>query len=185
MWLARLDIAIRDEAPEDVAAIRELTRRAFAPMAYSDGREPDIIDALRRAGALAISLVAIRNAQPVGHVAFSPATAIDGSSHWYALGPVAVDPPLQRKGIGSALIERGIARLRQRAAAGCIVIGDPSYYGRFGFRPAPTLAPPGYPQEFFMLLPLSVAEPMAAMGFHPAFGATANPHPPNQFTGPS
>jgi predicted N-acetyltransferase YhbS len=185
MWPTRLDIAIRDEAPEDVAAIRELTRRAFASMPHSDGREPEIIDALRREGALAISLVALRDQQVVGHVAFSPATAADGTADWYALGPVAVDPPLQRKGIGSALIERGIERLRERDAAGCIVIGDPSYYTRFGFRSAPALAPPSYPSEFFMLLPLSVAEPTAAMGFHPAFGATANPHPPNQFTGPS
>jgi putative acetyltransferase len=164
-----LDIIIRDEQPGDHAAIYDLTARAFAPMPYSDGDEQDLIDALRAAGALAISLVALLEGKLVGHVAFSPATAADGSAGWYALGPVSAEPELQRQGIGSALIHEGIRRLREREAAGCILVGNPDYYSRFGFRPYPTLAPAGQPPEYFMILPLAVTEPSTVVEFHPAF----------------
>lgn len=169
MWLACLDITIRDEVPEDVAAIHELTRRAFASMPHSDGREPAIIDALRQEGALALSLVAIRRGELVGHAAFSPATAEDGTPGWHTLGPVAVDPLVQRKGIGSALIQLGVERLREQGAAGCIVLGDPSYYARFGFQPAPKQAPADYPAEYFMILPFNANLAATTIGFHPAF----------------
>lgn len=170
MGLESLDIAIRDEAPEDVAAIRDVTQRAFASAPHGDGREPELIDALRREGAFVISLVAIRNDKLVGHIAFSPATAGDGAPGWHALGPVSVEPNLQRKGIGSRLIEQGIERLRERGAAGCIVLGDPSFYRRFGFHPAPNQAPAGYPAEYFMTLPFVAVVAETTIDFHPLFG---------------
>ena len=74
-----------------------------------------------------------RGDELLGHVAFSP-VAIDGRSDgWYGLGPVSVRPDRQRTGIGIALIETGLSRLRERGAAGCVLIGDPAYYGPFGF----------------------------------------------------
>ena len=125
---------IRSEREGDARAIRALTERAFRPMAFSDGTEPAVIDRLRERGELALSLVAEVDGAVAGHVAFSVAAIGDsGESGWYALGPVAVDPPRQRTGIGTALIERGLDTLRARGARGVVLIGDPAYYRRFGF----------------------------------------------------
>lgn len=125
---------IRPERAGDERAIHRLTLAAFEPMSYSDGTEAAALDALRRDGDLTLSLVALDGDEIVGHVAFSPVT-VDGSHDgWYGLGPVAVRPGRQRTGIGTALIEEGLARLRARGARGCALIGDPSYYRRFGFR---------------------------------------------------
>ena len=65
---------------------------------------------------------------------------------------MAVEPELQRKGIGHQLINEGLGKLREWNAAGCIVLGDPNYYQRFGFLPFPALAPAGHPPEYFMML---------------------------------
>lgn len=102
-------------------------------MPFSDGSEADIIRALRGSGDLALSLVAEEDGPVVGHVAFSP-VAIEGmDGDWFGLGPIAVQEDRQRQGIGRALIECGLDLLRQRGAAGCVVIGDPAIYGRVGF----------------------------------------------------
>lgn len=95
------ELRIRPETATDRAAIQDLTTRAFAGRSYSDGDEQDLIEALRNAGALAVSLVAEANGKIVGHVALSPAFAQDGSQGWYALGPISVDPAHQRQGIGA------------------------------------------------------------------------------------
>ncbi len=165
-----MDVVIRPETERDHAAIYDVTKRSFAPMPYSDGDEQDVIDRLRAAGALAISLVAERDGVVVGHVAFSPAFAADGSGGWFALGPVSVEPGLQRQGVGKMLINAGIQMLRERDAAGCVLVGNPKYYSRFGFKPFPDLAPDGQPAEFFMILPLRVTAPHVVVGFHPVFG---------------
>src|SRR5689334_19168125 len=117
-----LDVLIRPEAPGDVRDIWQVTKDAFAGRPYAEGTEQDIIDALRAQGALAISLVAEYRGRLVGHVAFSPAVPEDFSSGWYTLGPVSVEPEVQRQGIGKALIGAGISRLRELGAAGCIVV---------------------------------------------------------------
>ncbi len=125
---------IRDERPGDAAAIHTLTAEAFAPMPYSDGTEAPIVDALRAEGDLTLSLVAVAGEDGiVGHVAFSP-VRIDGRhGGWYGLGPLSVRPGHQRRGIGSRLVRDGLTRLRGMGAKGCALIGDPAYYGRFGF----------------------------------------------------
>ena len=164
-----MDVIIRAETDRDHAAIYDITKRAFAPMPYADGDEQDLIEKLRAAGALAISLVAERGGAAAGHVAFSPAFAADGSRGWFALGPVSVEPGLQKTGIGKTLIEAGIDMLRARDAAGCVLVGNPKYYSRFGFKSFPKVAPDGQPAEFFMILPLRVAEPRVVVGFHPVF----------------
>lgn len=108
------DMIIRPESPADHSLIRDLTARAFAGAAHADGSEPRIIDALRAAGALTLSLVAEVEGRPVGHVAVSPVTISDGTPNWYGLGPVSVDPPHQRSGIGSELVQAALAELRSR-----------------------------------------------------------------------
>lgn len=164
-----MDLHIRPETPSDYAAIYALTKRAFAPMPYAGGDEQDLINQLRDAGALAISLVAELESRIVAHVAFSPAFPADRSEGWYALGPVSAEPELKHRGIGSAVITAGLAMLRERDAAGCVLVGNPAYYSRFGFRPFPELCPEGEPAEFFQILPLHVVEPTAVVGFHPLF----------------
>ncbi|MDM8010546.1 MAG: N-acetyltransferase [Parasphingorhabdus sp.] len=164
-----MNVIIRPERPEDAAAIHDITRRAFAPMAYADGNEQDLIDRFRDAGALAISLVAERDGAVVGQASFTEAFAADGSPGWYALGPVAVEPGLQKQHIGSKLIEAGIAELRARDAAGCVLTGDPAYYRRFGFRPYPDLCPEGQPAAYYQILPLRVSAPDSVVCFHPLF----------------
>ncbi len=162
-------ILIRNERHEDRATIRDITQRAFAPMPFSEGDEHDLIDKLRCADALAISLIAELDGVVVGQVTFSPAFAAEGSAGWYALGPIAVEPALQKVGIGRKLIESGIDALRERDAAGCVLVGNPALYSHFGFLPYPHLAPPGQPAEFFQILPLRVAEPSCVVDFHPLF----------------
>jgi putative acetyltransferase len=105
----------------------------------------------------------------VGHVAFSPARPDDGSSGWYTLGPVSVDPAFQRRGIGRGLITEGLRTLASRNASGCIVLGDTRYYTRLGFVAAPNHAPAGEPKEYFMVLGLRSSIPTGTINFHDAF----------------
>ena len=124
---------IRDEIPGDEATIHELTKIAFAAVEMSDGSEPRIVDGLRKNGDLTLSLVALSDDQIVGHIAFSPVEISEASGQWYGLGPVSVHPEHQRAGIGRQLIATGLERLRSLNAAGCVLLGDPGYYSRFGF----------------------------------------------------
>ena len=130
---------IRPERHEDVDAIRAVTISAFKDMPHSSQTEAAIVDALRTAGAMTISLVAIQDGEVVGHLAFSPVTLNGEANGWYGLGPVSVRPDRQRTGIGQTLILEGLGRLRQLDAQGCVVLGDPGYYGRFGFVSDPGL----------------------------------------------
>ncbi len=138
-------------------------------MPYADGDEQDLIARFRNAGALALSLVAERDGAVVGQVTFTQAFAADGSPGWYALGPVSVEPACQSKGIGGQLIRAGIDWLWAQEAAGCILIGNPDYYRRFGFRKFPELVPQGMPAEYYQILPLGLAYPATVVGFHPLF----------------
>lgn len=166
------DFTLRDEASGDAEAIAALTRAAFEHHPHSRQTEAFIVAALRRDGALTLSLVAEVDGRVVGHVAFSPVRVSDGSAGWYGLGPVSVAPELQRQGIGSALIRQGLQRLRALGAQGCVLVGEPGYYGRFGFRADPALQLPGVPAEYFMSLPWSAARAGGTVAFHPAFEAT-------------
>lgn len=105
-------VVIRDETDADVAAIRDVTASAFEGLEVSRQTEPFIIAALRAGGALTVSLVAEVAGRVVGHIAFSPVTVSDGSRGWYGLGPLSVLPAYQRQGIGSALVEAGLSRLK-------------------------------------------------------------------------
>jgi len=169
------NITIRPEAPADIQAIEDLTIAAFRTLAVSNHTEQFILAALRAAGALTVSLVAEHEGRVVGHVAFSPVTISDDSRDWYGVGPLSVWPAMQRQGIGTALIQEGLARLKQRAARGCCLVGDPNYYRRFGFRNIPALVHEGVPPEVFLALPMGEAIPQGVIRFHNAFLATARP----------
>lgn len=165
-----MSAAIRPERAGDQSAIHNVVAAAFAGQLHSDGSEPGIVDRLRADGDLAISLVAEEGGELVGHAAFSPVTIADGSEGWFGLGPVAVSPERQGEGIGAALIERGLALLRERGAAGCVVLGDPAYYGRFGFAHDPALIYPGPPPEYFQRLAIGASGARGVVAYAPGFG---------------
>lgn len=160
---------IRAETVADHDAIHRVTAAAFASAKHASGTEARIVDALRDAGALSLSLVADIDGRVAGHVALSPVTLDDGSTGWYGLGPVAVDPRDQEHGVGSALIRAALAELPALRAAGCVVLGDPAYYTRFGFRRHTSLRYPGAPADYFMALSADAAFPSADVAYHPAF----------------
>lgn len=168
-----MDWIVRPETPADVGAIGEVTAAAFATLAVSQHTEQHVVRALREAGALAVSLVAEVGGQVVGHVAFSPVRIGDGTAGWYGLGPVSVLPEHQRRGIGRALIERGLALVRERGGQGCALVGDPGYYVRFGFRSVPGLVHAGVPPEVFLVLPFTDDVPQGEVVFHEEFRATS------------
>lgn len=162
-------ITIRPERPGDEDAIHRLTQAAFRDMPFSEGDEQHLVDALRRDGDLALSLVAEDGLRIVGHIAFSRVAISDATPDWYDLGPVSVWPELHKQGIGSALILHGIAELRERGAAGIVLLGSPAYYHRFGFRHEPQLRYPGPPPEYFQCLVLTGDLPAGEVTYAPAF----------------
>ncbi|WGS52253.1 N-acetyltransferase [Paraburkholderia sp. D15] len=167
-----MTVTIRTEHPADITAIEQLTRAAFADAPHTSGTEQAIVNALRRAGQLSLSLVAQRGGDIVGHVALSPVSVSDGTGNWFGLAPVSVLPACQREGIGSRLIQAALAHLRQTGAGGCVVLGDPGYYGRFGFVAEPRLVLPGVPAEYFQSILLDGAWPNGEVSYHESFNAT-------------
>lgn len=164
---------IHPETPLDHAAIRTINLEAFANHPYSHQTEHLIVEALRSAGALTLSLVAEDQGQVVGHIAFSPALVDGVDLGWYTLGPVAVSPDRQRQGIGSRLVRAGLEALRGLGANGCLLVGDPHFYERFGFRNAPSLRVEEVPAEYFLCLPFAGEVPRGIATHHPAFFVTA------------
>jgi putative acetyltransferase len=160
---------IRSETPSDIAAIRTINIAAFAAHRYSRHTEHLIVDALRHDRALAASLVAVRNDQPVGYIAFSKAEVGEMGGGWYLVGPVAVLPEFQRQGIGSLLLASGLEELRSRQAAGCVLVGDSRFYRRFGFDVHPGLVYQGVPNEFVLGLSFGTVSPTGAIKAHSAF----------------
>jgi putative acetyltransferase len=162
-------IVIRNETHDDVCAITEVTIAAFKTLEISNHTEQFIIDALRAAKALTVSLVAEIDGRVIGHIAFSPVTISDGTPNWYGLGPVSVLPEHQRTGIGKALIREGLSRLRDLNAQGCCLVGHPDYYRKFGFKNMFGLALEGVPQEFFFALSFDGHTPRGTVAFHEGF----------------
>ncbi len=162
---------IRPETPSDADAIDRITRRAFLHHPHSEQTEHFIVRALRADAALAVSLVAELDGRVVGHVAISQVAIDDGSAGWYGLGPIAVDPPYQGRGIGRALMQGALAALRSMGASGCVLVGDPALYRRFGFAHDPQLVYPDVPAAYFLALSLGTSRPRGQVRFHPAFQA--------------
>lgn len=162
---------IRKEVPADVSAIEAVTVAAFRSAEHSSGTEQHIIAALRGAGELVISLVAEEHGQVVGHLAASPVAISDGAANWYSLGPVSVVPERQAQGVGTLLVTSALEELRILGAAGCVVLGDPGYYGRFGFKVVDGLVYPGVPAAYFQALSFDGRFPQGEVAYHEAFSA--------------
>jgi len=153
--------AIRPETNADIPEIHAVVRAAFGQPG-----EADLVDALRRSGALTLSVVAMIDGRIVGHIAFSPIT-IAGEQLALALAPMAVAPHCQRQGIGSALIQWALEECRRLEHKVIIVVGEPAYYGRFGFVPASPLGiecPFAVTPDAFMVLELSPGAAKACRG---------------------
>lgn len=166
-------VVIRPETPADVDGIRQVNITAFENHPISHQTEHLIVDALRSANALELSLVADDAGEVVGHIAFSPTVIGDATSGWFLVGPVAVHPRRQGEGIGRALVEAGLEELRSRAALGCVLVGDPAFYRRFGFQCNPGVTYPGVPDEVVLCLPLSDEVPAGEVLAHAAFSVEA------------
>jgi putative acetyltransferase len=121
---------IRPERPDDVPGIHAVHAASFPTDA-----EARLVDLLRAAGRLRVSLVAEVDRRVVGHVAFSPVTAASGAVG-IGLAPVAVVEAYRRRGIAADLIRAGLEACRAAGFGWAVVLGEPAYYARFGFRPA-------------------------------------------------
>ena len=162
---------IRNENESDFGAITEITIAAFENEPHSNHTEQFIIKSLRAANALTVSLVAEIEGKVVGHIAFSPVTISGQSCDWYGLGPVSVKSGFQRQGIGSALVNEGMRLLKASGARGCMLVGDPNYYKRFGFRNIPGLILEGVRPENFLALPFGEDDAHGVVVFHEGFNA--------------
>jgi putative acetyltransferase len=166
-------IVVRAETPADHEQVREVHRGAFQGEV-----EADIVDALRGAPG-AISLVAAESASVVGHIFFCPVEVAGGGPAISAagLGPMAVLPEHQRRGIGSRLVREGLEACRRLGFDAVVLVGHPSYYPRFGFGPAGRFGLRcafDVPDEAFMALPLAPGGLPAGGGlvrYRPEFGA--------------
>jgi putative acetyltransferase len=167
-----MNITIRGETESDIDAISEITKAAFQSLQISNHTEQFIINALREAEALTISLVAEADNKVVGHIAFSPVTISDGSRDWYGLGPISVSPELQKQGIGKSLIQEGLSVLTALGGKGCVLVGHPGYYRRFGFRNLPDLIVDGVPSQYVVALSFDENTPHGTVAFHEGFAAT-------------
>jgi len=160
---------IRKETVADIEKIAEVTIAAFNTLPISNHTEQYIINALRAADALTISLVAENNGRIFGHIAFSPVTISDGSTGWYGLGPVSVLPDYHKQGIGKSLVNDGLSLLKDMGGQGCALVGDPNYYKRFDFKNIPDLIHEGIPPEVFLVLPFTAKVPQGVVVFHEGF----------------
>lgn len=163
---------LRPERPADLAAIKLINDLAF-------GRdvESGLIDDLRQAGALTLSLVALEGGEPLGHITFSPVTveAPGGAYPAQSLSSMAVLPGQQKLGVGGRLAREGLMLLAAQGQPGVVVLGHPSYYPRFGFERASAFGlrwGHAYPDEAFMALELRpgyFAKRGGLVRYHPAF----------------
>jgi putative acetyltransferase len=169
MQLSGANMIIRPETPGDHAVIREILIAAFANHPHSHQTEHLIVEGLRADNALTASLVAEVDGDVVGQIAFSP-VKIGGKDHgWLALGPIAVFPSFQKQGIGQALVNEGLEAIRKLGAQGCVLVGDPAFYRRFGFEHNPALRMEGVPSEVLLCLPMCEDMPEGDLKHHPAF----------------
>ena len=160
---------IRAEQTSDIDAIRRVVTAAFAGVVQSNQKESLLVDQLREHGALIVSLVAHIKGHVVGHIAFSPVTVDGILCDWFGLGPLAVLPVYQRRGFGSRLVDAGLRSLRAIGAKGCVVLGEPDYYGRFSFAARDELILENVPAPFFLAQSFIGEYPCGKVLYHRAF----------------
>jgi putative acetyltransferase len=124
---------VRSERLDDIERVREINLEAF-----ETETEANLVNALRNSGIHYISLVFVKNNEVMGHIFFSPVELAGDTSglRIMGLGPMAVHPKFQNKGIGSSLIKAGIERCKSEGVDIIVVLGHPNYYPRFGFEPS-------------------------------------------------
>ncbi len=159
---------IRPERPSDLDAITNLVISAFKGNPYSQQNEHRILDALRNNDGLALSLVAEEGRRVIGHLAFSPVTIKGKPAGYYGLGPVAVLPEKQGRGTGTALIREGLRQMALKAKA-VVVLGEPEYYERFGFKAQKGLFLKGVPPENFLAYSFEGSLQKGEAEYHRAF----------------
>lgn len=164
-----MTIHIRKEKPEDICAIEMVTEAAYRKAPHTSHTEQFIVNALREAQALTLSLVAEENGVVIGHVAVSAVSISDGSQGWYGLGPISVMPDRQREGIGTLLMEAALDALRNIEAQGCVLLGSANYYRRFGFKADERLNFPEVPPEYFQMIAFTDHVPCGNVIYHYAF----------------
>ena len=150
-----MNLITRDETFNDAPAIREVNNQAF-----QQSLEGRLVDQLRENDGILASLVAVVEERIVGHILFSPVTLTinNGGLHGAGLGPMAVLPEFQRRGVGSKLITTGIARMRRRGISFIVVLGHAEYYPRFGFERASEYGVHcqwDVPDDAFMIMPIT------------------------------
>lgn len=159
---------IRPEGPQDAPAIATLITEAFLTAAHADGNEAEIVARLRAEGGLLLSLVSEGPNGIQGHIAASPCS-VGGQTGWACIAPLAVDPAQQRSGIGTALVGAALAQFRRLSVGGVVIVGDPAYYGRFGFAADPAIFAPDIPPDY-VLTRRCASTAAGALRFHAAFG---------------
>ena len=160
---------IRAETPDDEDAIHRVTKAAFTTASHTRGMEAQIVRQLRNDGDLRLSIVAEGNGDIIGHVAFSPVAIGGRHDDWFGLGPIAVRPDMQRRGIGSALVTRGLTQLRAAGAKGCALVGNPAFYERFGFKSDGMIVFKGLPARLVQRLLFVGDVPSGVLAYAPAF----------------
>ncbi|KAK9680573.1 hypothetical protein K7432_015890, partial [Basidiobolus ranarum] len=151
----------------------EVTIAAFLKAEHTQHTEQFIVNSLRKAGQLTVSLVAEVDGHLVGHVGFSPVKISNCDEPWYGVGPVSVLPEWQGKSIGTRLMKQGLDQLRELGATGCVVLGNPNYYQRFGFKAEICLVLEGVPPEYFQAVCFKGDIPSGTVTYHEAFNAQA------------
>jgi putative acetyltransferase len=165
-------VTIRAERPEDMDSIGQVNEQAFGQK-----NEAELVEKLRKRGALTISLVALRDSEVVGHIAFSPVVIESEHSGFGALtlAPIAVLPGYQRQGIGGQLVRAGLEECRRLGHEIVVLVGHPDYYPRFGFVRAKSMGIEcefEVPEEAWMILELregALARRRGTARFQPEF----------------
>lgn len=165
---------LRNERPSDVTRITAIQYAAFKdhPL-HAPGAEPTeqlIVERLRDAGSLTLSLLAEKSGAAVAHIALSPAHVGADASGWFLLGPIGVLPEHQNQGLGSALVRESLRLIQDQGAFGVVLVGDPRFYGRFGFASVPGLTWPGVPDQFVLAACFGGRTPQGPIQGHAAFG---------------
>ena len=148
---------IRSETKKDYEAVNQVVKQAFATAPHRDGNEQELVASLRTSSAFipGLSLVAEFDGKIVGHILLTEASV--GKHTVLALAPLSVLPDFQGRGIGTALIQEGHRTAQKLGYSHCLVLGNPAYYARTGYRPAAQFgiqAPAGIPAANLMAIAL-------------------------------